>query len=159
VGVVDGDAKDVAGQQIAGELDAMEAAIDGAGERMGQRGFADSGDIFNEEVSAGEQADQGQADYFGLAADGQTERRLERVQGGRRAQDGLPRHLNLVSHERPRGENQLGECLYARFQAPEDLSGFTIREVRARIRCRRMLPEGTFERQNQVGGVTLGANE
>jgi hypothetical protein len=68
VGVVDGDAQNVAGQHVAGELQAVEAAIDRAGQALGKCGFAYARDVFDEEVAAGEQANYGEADRFLLAA-------------------------------------------------------------------------------------------
>jgi len=43
-------------------LYALKSAVDGAGERLAERGFADAGNAFDEQVSAGENADQGEAD-------------------------------------------------------------------------------------------------
>ena len=77
VGVVDGDAEHVAGQHVAGELEAVEAAVDGAREGLGEGGFADAGDIFDEQVSARQQADQGEAHDFGLAANRRAEGGLQ----------------------------------------------------------------------------------
>ena len=44
------------------------AAIDGAGQGLAKRGLADAGNAFDEQVSAGEDADQRQADDIVLAA-------------------------------------------------------------------------------------------
>ena len=65
--VVDGDAEDVGGEHVGGELDAVELAIDGAGERAGEDGFADAGDVFDEDVPAGDEADEDVGDGFSSA--------------------------------------------------------------------------------------------
>ena len=77
VGVVDGDAEDIAGQHVAGELQAMEAAGDGAGERLGEGGLADAGHVLDEEMSARQQADERQAHDFGLAVNRRADGRLQ----------------------------------------------------------------------------------
>ena len=69
VGVVDGDAEHVARQHVAGELEPVEIAVDGAGQRLRERGFADAGDVFDEQVAAREQADHRRAHDVRLAAD------------------------------------------------------------------------------------------
>lgn len=64
--VVDGDAGDVTGKEVAGELDAGE----GAGERVGEGGFADAGEVFDEEMTAGEQANDSALNDVVFAFDG-----------------------------------------------------------------------------------------
>ena len=59
--IVDGDAQNVAGEHVAGELEAVEAAGDGAREGMRERGFADAGDVLDEQVAARQQARRGRA--------------------------------------------------------------------------------------------------
>ena len=49
-------AGDVAGQQVGRELDAREAAVDGAGERLGEKGLAHAGVVFDDQMTAGQQA-------------------------------------------------------------------------------------------------------
>ncbi len=80
VGVVDGDAEDVAGQHVAGELQAVEAAVDGAGEGVGEGGLAHAGDVLDQQVAAREQADERQAHHLRLAADGDAECGFESLQ-------------------------------------------------------------------------------
>ena len=77
VGVVDGDAEDVAGQHVAGELQAMEAAGDGAGEGLGEGGLADAGDVLDEEMAARQEADEREAHDFGLAVNRRADGRLQ----------------------------------------------------------------------------------
>src|SRR5258708_22252681 len=71
------DAEHVGGQHVAGELHALKGAIDGAGESLSERGLADSGDAFDQEMSAGENADQREADYIVLAANHAAQRLLK----------------------------------------------------------------------------------
>ena len=80
--VVDGDAEHVAGQHVAGELQAVEAAGDRPRQRLRQRGLADAGHVFDQQVSARQQAHQGQPDHFGLAANRRPEGRLQIGQPG-----------------------------------------------------------------------------
>jgi len=46
----------------------VEAAIDGARKGLGECRLADAGHVFDEQVAAREQADGGEADDFGFAA-------------------------------------------------------------------------------------------
>ena len=77
VGVVDGDAQDVAGQHVAGELQAVETARDRARQRLRQGGLADAGHVFDEQMAARQQADQRKPDHFGFAANRRSERRFQ----------------------------------------------------------------------------------
>ena len=56
------DAEHVAGKQIRGELNALEAAVKRFGQRLGQRGLADTGDVFDEQVAAREKRDERELD-------------------------------------------------------------------------------------------------
>ena len=80
LGVEDGDAENVAGEHVGGELNALESAIDGAGEGVGERGFADAGNVFNQQVAAGEKADQTEANDFRFAAQDRAEVGFELVE-------------------------------------------------------------------------------
>ena len=80
VRVVNGDAQHVAGQHVAGELQAVKAAGDRARQRLRQRGLAHAGHVFDEQMAARQQADQRKANHFRLAANRRAERRLERSQ-------------------------------------------------------------------------------
>jgi len=66
----DADADHVRGQHVGGELDALEAGADGAGEGRGQRGLAHPGHVLDEDVAAGEQTHHGQPHGLGLAHEG-----------------------------------------------------------------------------------------
>src|SRR5215470_5589660 len=68
-GGVDRDAEHVGGQHVAGELNALETAVKGAGERLAESRFADAGDAFDEQVPAREDRDQGKTDDVIFAAD------------------------------------------------------------------------------------------
>ncbi len=65
--VVDGDAEDVGGEHVGRELNAVEFAIDGAGEGAGEDGFTHAGDIFDEDVAASDQTDEELGDGFATA--------------------------------------------------------------------------------------------
>ena len=82
MGVIDGDAEHVAGKHVAGELQPVEAAGDGARQRLRQRGLADAGHIFDEQMAARQQADHGQPDHFRFAANGPAEGRFQPGQPG-----------------------------------------------------------------------------
>ena len=66
--VVDRSAGDIAGQEIWSELDAFEVAAGGDGDGPGEHGFADAGDVFDEDVSAAQECDDGESDS-GVFAD------------------------------------------------------------------------------------------
>jgi hypothetical protein len=65
--VVDRDAGDVAGQQVGGELQPTDRAVDGAGQRLRQRGLADPGHVLDQQVPFGEQGHERDPDDLGLA--------------------------------------------------------------------------------------------
>ena len=71
------DAQHVGGQHVAGELHALKAAIESAGQGLSERGLADPGDAFNQQVSAGENGNQRQADDVVLAANDFAQRVFE----------------------------------------------------------------------------------
>lgn len=54
-------------QQVGSELHALEAEAEAAGQCMRQRGLAQPGQIFDEQVAAGKQGDKGQPDFRHLA--------------------------------------------------------------------------------------------
>jgi len=56
--VENGDAEDVGRQQVGGELDALEAGVNGLGEGLGQGGLAGAGEIFEEHMAAGREGRQ-----------------------------------------------------------------------------------------------------
>ena len=66
-GVVDADADHVARQHVGGELDALERAVKGARDGVRERGLADAGNVFDEQVAAGEKRHQRHLDDFFLA--------------------------------------------------------------------------------------------
>ena len=72
VRVVDGDAEHVAGQHVAGELQAVEAAGDGARQGLRQRGLADAGHVLDQQVAARQQADQREPHHFRLCRESPT---------------------------------------------------------------------------------------
>src|SRR5262249_54604642 len=60
-------AEQVAGQQVGGELDAVEGTVEAAGQGLGQQRLADARDVLDEQVPLAEQGDEGHADDFRLA--------------------------------------------------------------------------------------------
>ncbi len=79
--VVDADAEDVAREEIACKLHAAQLAADCLREGAGERGLADAGHVFDEQVAAGEQRHERELDSvllsFERALHGLTQR-LER---------------------------------------------------------------------------------
>ena len=67
VAIVDGNPDHVGRQQVAGELDALVLQPQQPRQQMGQRRLADAGQVLDQQVAAGDQADQGQADGRVLA--------------------------------------------------------------------------------------------
>ena len=65
--LVDADADNVGGQQIGSELDALEGEVQRGGQRMRERGFADSGQVLDQQVAAGQEAGEREAYLGGLA--------------------------------------------------------------------------------------------
>jgi hypothetical protein len=63
------DAGDVGRQQVGRELDAAHRAVDAAGERLAEHGLADARDVLDEEVTLGQEDDEGGVDHVGLALD------------------------------------------------------------------------------------------
>ena len=61
-------AEQVARQQVAGELDAAEARVDRARERVGERGLADARDVLEQQVAARDQGLDRAPHHLGLAA-------------------------------------------------------------------------------------------
>ena len=59
--------EDVAGQHVAGALDAAEIKAEHAGQGLGQGGLADAGDVLDEQVALGEQRAEGEPDLRFLA--------------------------------------------------------------------------------------------
>ena len=58
-----GNADDIGGQEVAGELNTFEGAIQGTREAMGQCGLPDAGYVLDQEVPACQQADNGHFDH------------------------------------------------------------------------------------------------
>ena len=67
VAIEDGDAQEIRREHVGGELDAAEGALDGACDGCGEEGFADAGDVLDEEVSACEEATDDAVDGAGVA--------------------------------------------------------------------------------------------
>jgi hypothetical protein len=58
-----------AGQQVAGELDALEVQAERLGEHVRERGLADAGQVLDQQVAARQQAGEGEAHLCLLAED------------------------------------------------------------------------------------------
>src|SRR6266849_9075227 len=76
-GIVDADAENIAGEQVRGELDALEAAMKRFCERLRESSFADAGYVFDEQVAAREKGDERELDGLFLAVDGPRDGALE----------------------------------------------------------------------------------
>ena len=70
--IEDGDAEDVGGQHVAGELDALEVEAKRLRQHVGQCGFADTGQVFDQQVATGEQAGKREPNLPVLAKDDAT---------------------------------------------------------------------------------------
>ncbi|MNI62170.1 hypothetical protein D3C73_1174770 [compost metagenome] len=66
-GVVDRYAEYVGRQQVGGELHALEAQPQAAGQGMGQCGLAETGQVFDQQMAAREQGHEGQSNLLHLA--------------------------------------------------------------------------------------------
>lgn len=64
--VVDGYACYVRGEEIGGELNAADRAVDGPGQGLGEEGFTHARDVFKEKVPLGEQHCEGEPRSIGL---------------------------------------------------------------------------------------------
>src|SRR2546428_4180461 len=62
-GAVDVDAGDVRGQKVRRELQALERAAEGAGQRLGQHRLAHTGDVFDQEVAPAQEGDHAELDF------------------------------------------------------------------------------------------------
>ena len=67
-GRINRNAQHIGGQHVASELNALEAAIDGAGQRLAERGLADSRGTFDQQVALRENGNQSQPQNVILAA-------------------------------------------------------------------------------------------
>ena len=66
-------ADDVGGQHVAGELDPPEGQSEYSGQCAGQQGLADARHVFDQQVTTGQQAGEGQLDLGLLAEDDLTD--------------------------------------------------------------------------------------
>ncbi len=80
--VVGADPGDVTGQQVGGELDPPDGAVDGACERLGQHRLADPWHVLDQQVAFGEQDRQRETDGVALALDHRFDRLPNPVGGG-----------------------------------------------------------------------------
>ena len=64
---VHADPDEVGGQQVGGELDPLPGAVDRAGERLGEAGLADAGNVLDQQVALGQQRHHRELDRFALA--------------------------------------------------------------------------------------------
>ena len=70
LGREDHSADDIAGEEVGGELDALELDADGRAERSDEEGLGEAGHAFEEDVAVGQQGDQHAFDDSFLADDG-----------------------------------------------------------------------------------------
>lgn len=81
--IVDRHAQDIAGQQIGGELHALEVQSQRGRQRMGQRGLAQAGQVLDQQMAIGQQRDEGQAHLARLAKHQSIDLRLGLLQSRR----------------------------------------------------------------------------
>ena len=105
--VVQRRADHVAGQQVGGELDAREVEAEHLGERPGDERLAEAGQVLEQDVAAGQDADEDQLQGAPSADD----RRLELVEDGARFRArSLPGSQLLQSGDQP-GEGPAGNAV------------------------------------------------
>ncbi len=75
-------ADNVGGQHVGRELDALEGKVQGRRQRMCQRGLADAGQVFDQQVPAGKDAGEGEAYLCGLAEDDAVDLGLRTLERG-----------------------------------------------------------------------------
>ena len=129
--LVDLGADDVAGQQVRRALDALKAAVDGFGDDAGGGGLGQAGNALDQEVPAGEQADQQRfAQFcwpttFAENADATARRcaALRRDPAGRAA-NGARSSMPFVGNPDPAG------IPHTNFSHPRKLAGEAIRPPR-----------------------------
>ena len=90
------------GQEIGGELDPGETAVDGLGEGLGKEGLAYSGEVLDDDVAAGQQGHDAGADDLLLAED-------DRRDGGRDLPGALG-HLHHLLVLKDRRRDRTGVC-------------------------------------------------
>ena len=78
-----GDTDDVGRQQVAGELNALERAIQRSGQAVCQCGLADSRHIFKQKMTTRQKADHRHLDHVGFSLDDQRNIVLDRPDGVR----------------------------------------------------------------------------
>src|SRR2546430_1052346 len=71
--------KDVGGQQVAGELNALKGSADRTGKRLRHRGFANARDVFDQQMAARQQARDSELHRLDLTNDNFTNLRGERI--------------------------------------------------------------------------------
>lgn len=69
VAIPDRDAGDIRRQQIRGELDSVELAVDRPGDRLGELGLSHSRNVFDENMTLGDQGEENELDDSSLALD------------------------------------------------------------------------------------------
>jgi hypothetical protein len=98
--LVDRHADDVGGQHVARELDALELQAQRAGEHVRERGLANAGQVFDQQVAAREQAGEREAHLSFLAEDdaaGRVDHALDRAaREVLRLKFGLQQHATIV---------------------------------------------------------------
>src|SRR6185369_15146037 len=75
--VENGKADHVRRQQIRSELNTLKIAIERAGERVGQRRFADAGHVLDQQMTTGDEGDNSESNRLRFALDDGFDSRLE----------------------------------------------------------------------------------
>ena len=78
--IPDRDSSDIRGQEVGGELDAIERAVDRSCHRLGEQRLPDARHIFDQNVTFGEQAQQHQFDGLAFALDDTLDVRCDRIE-------------------------------------------------------------------------------
>ncbi len=80
--IVDADAKDIAGQEVARELHSAELAAEGFGQGAREGSLADAGDVLDEQVPARQEGDEGELHRIVLALEGSLDGLAQRLERG-----------------------------------------------------------------------------
>ncbi len=81
-GVIDHGANDIGGEEVGGELDALEFGLDGGGEGADGEGFGEAGNAFEEDVAIGEESDEEAIDEVILTDEDAADFGAERIDPG-----------------------------------------------------------------------------
>ena len=110
-------ADDVGGQQVRRELDAAEAEVQPPGERADGQRFGQARHAFEQDVTAGQQADQQAIHHAALADNDRLDRTVQRIETALQVADHPVDFLDARGHEAPPREAWRGCSVVSSFSA------------------------------------------